>query len=220
MSQNPPSLPARARSILAAFALIGVSACAGGSFTGPVEVTRFVAEQPANLGQGTIALRFTEDLKNEGAREAFRGALADQLSLLGYTVIDNAEIADQVATIETSRSALSAEQQRNPVSVGVGGGVGGGGFRGGLGGGLGVGINLGGGSQGPRVLSELRVTIAPADGGQNLWEGRAQFPTSVNSPYAPVDINARTLAAALFQDFPGGNGETVSIPAKDLVEPQ
>ncbi len=203
------------RTAAAAAALFGVSACAGGAFTGPVEVTRFVAAQPAGLGQGTIALRFAADLKNEGARDAFRAAIGDQLALLGYTVIDNEAIAGQIATIETSRSALTETQARNPVSVGVGAGTGG--FRGGLGGGLGVGVNLGGGSGGPRVLSELRVSIAPAQGGQNLWEGRAQFPTGVKSPYAPVDINARTLAAGLFRDFPGGNGETVSIAAEELV---
>ncbi len=206
------------KAALAAAAILSLSACAGGAYTGPVEVTRFVAAQPAGLGQGTIALRFSEDLKNAAARDAFRAAVADQLGLLGYTVIDNEAAAGQIATIETSRSALAETQNRSPVSVGVGAGTGG--FRGGLGGGLGVGINLGGGSTGPRVLSELRVTIAPREGGQNLWEGTAQFPTSAKSDYAPLEINARTLAAGLFRDFPGGNGETVSIAADELTAPK
>lgn len=202
----------------AAFAL-GLSACAGGTFTGPVEVTRFVAQNPVGLGEGTIALRFSEDLENEAALDAFRGAVSDELSLLGYTVIVNEETAGQIATINTSRSALEQAQRGGPVSVGVGAG---GGNVGGFGGGLGVGINLGGGgSRTPRVISELSVAIMPNQAGvnrQNLWEARAQFPTSINSPYAPVEINARTLAAAVFRDFPGGNGETVSIEVAELVE--
>ena len=106
-----------------------------------------------------------------------------------------------------------------PVSVGVGAGTG----TYGSGVGLGVGINLGSfGSSSPRVMSRLSVAIS-ANGNQtnrqNLWEARAQFPTSVNSPYAGLEANAKTLAAAIFSDFPSGNGETVSLKASDLVEP-
>lgn len=208
--------------LIAALAL-AVSACAGGAYTGPVEVTRFVASQPAGLGQGTIAVRFAEELENEAAMDAFRGAVSDQLSLLGYTVIGNAEVAGQIATITTSRNPVEAAQRGNPVSVGVGGGTG----TFGSGVGLGVGFNLGGGGSEPRVVSELSVAIAANDrtgnqgaAPQNLWEARAQFPTSINSPYAPVDVNARTLATAIFKDFPGGNGQTVSLNANELVEPK
>ena len=103
--------------------------------------------------------------------------------------------------------------------MGVGGGTG----TFGTGVGLGVGINLGGSNNSPQVVSQLSVAIAANDPGstrQNLWEARAQFPTSVNSPYAPLEISARTLAAAIFKDFPGGDGQTVSLNAKDLLEPQ
>lgn len=205
---------------LIAIGALGLSACAGGAYTGPVEVTRFVAEQPDSLGQGTIALRFSEDLKNEAALDAFRAAVGNELGRLGYTVIDNAQIAGQIATITTSRTAVEAATRgRSPVSVGVGGSTG----TFGTGGGLGVGINLGGsGSQSPRVVSQLRVAIADtgeAASAQNLWEARAQFPTSVDSPFAPIEVNAQTLAAALFNDFPGGNGETVTLDAAELVEP-
>ena len=208
------------KSACIALAALGLSACASGVYTGPVEVTRFVASQPASLGQGTIALQFSADIKNEAALDAFRAAIGNELGALGYTVIDNAETAGQIAMIETSRSPLAAAtQSRGPVSVGVGGGTGS--FGGGVG--LGVGLNLGGGGQqSPRVVSELRVAISAntdATINQNLWEARAQFPTSIDSPYAPVGINSQALAAALFQDFPGGNGETVSLKAADLVEP-
>ena len=81
--------------------------------------------------------------------------------------------------------------------------------------GMGVGINLGGGSEGPAANTELSVRINRPDG-TSIWEGRAQIATGVKSPYSQVDTSARTLAAALFRDFPGGNGETVTIDVKKL----
>lgn len=199
--------------------LISLAGCAGGAYTGPVEVTRFVADQPAGLGEGTIALRFTEDLTNETARSAFRAAIGDQLAKLGYTVVSDENAASQIATINTSRASQAASTQQNPVSVGVGGSTGS--FGSGLG--VGLGVNLGGGgNRSPRVVSQLSVAIIvnrDEPDRQNLWEARAQFPTSVDSPYAPLGANARVLAAAVFQDFPGGNGDTVKVSVDELVEP-
>ncbi|MEL6541625.1 MAG: hypothetical protein AAFP79_05395 [Pseudomonadota bacterium] len=210
----------RAPAILTALAAtLVLPACAAGSFTGPIEVTRFATPDTAALGKGTIALRFARELKNEAALDAFRAAVSDELALQGYTLISNEETADQIATVDTSRNSLAGEQGGSPVNVGVGGGTGS--FGSGVG--LGVGINLGGGNSSPRVVSELSVSIASNAANanaQNLWEGRAQFPTSVNSPYAPVAINAQTLAAALFKDFPQGNGQTVSLEASELVTPK
>ncbi|EAQ28177.1 hypothetical protein NAP1_11298 [Erythrobacter sp. NAP1] len=187
-----------------------LSACAG-TYTGPVEVTRFVSEQPAMLGQGTITLEFPDELRNTGARDAFASAVSSELEALGYTVVMDTASAGQIATIRTSRNPIEAADRGGPVSVGVGGGTGS--FGSGVG--VGVGINLGGGDRGPRVVTELSVRIS-GPGGESLWEGRAQQPISIKSPYADVDASARTLTAALFKDFPGGNGETVSIDVDEL----
>ena len=200
-----------ARPALLALAACAASACTS-AYTGPVEVTRFVSEQPALLGQGTITLSFPEEMENMSARNAFASAVADELSSLGYRVIlDGSEQAANVAVIRTSRNAVEVADAGSPVRVGVGAGTGS--YGSGLG--LGVGINLGGGSRGPRVLTDLSVRISGPDGA-SLWEGRAQQPTSIKSPYADVEASARTLAAALFNDFPGGNGETISIDVDQL----
>jgi len=192
-------------------ALLSMAACTG-SYTGPIEVTRFVSEQPAPLGQGTITIEFPEEMENMTARNAFAAAVADELSRLGYTVVlDGSQQAAQLATIRTSRNPLASASSRGPVSVGIGGGTGG--YRSGVG--LGVGINLGGGQRGPNVLTELSVRISGPDGA-SIWEGRAQQPTSLKSPYSDVDASARALAGALFKDFPGGNGETVTVDVDEL----
>ncbi|WP_086607346.1 hypothetical protein [Erythrobacter donghaensis] len=206
---HPRPLPLLA----AAAAALSLSACATSPYTGPVEVTRFVAAQPQALGQGTITLVFPDEVTNQAARSAVTAAVTAELTRLGYTVLPEGVPASQTATVRTSRNPIAAApvERRGPVSVGVGGQTGG--FGSGVG--MGVGINLGGGREGPAAMTELSVRITEA-AGATLWEGRAQIATGVKSPFSQVDTSARTLAAGLFKDFPGGNGETVTLDAKKL----
>jgi hypothetical protein len=194
-------------------AALALGACATSPYTGPVEVTRFVAPAPAGLGSGTIALVFPDEVSNEAARRAFTASVTAELTRLGYTVVPEGVPASQTATVRTSRNPITAApvERPGPVSVGIGGQTGG--FGSGLG--MGVGINLGGGREGPAAMTELSVRITTAEG-PTLWEGRAQLTTGVKSPYSLVETSARTLAAGLFRGFPGGNGETVTIDVKKL----
>ena len=196
-----------------AAAALALSACATTPYTGPVEVTRFVAPDRAGLGQGPIHVTFPEEITNTGARDAMRAAVTRELQALGYTIVAQEGRGVQVAVVRTSRTPIAAatENRRGPVNVGVGGQTGS--FGSGVG--MGVGINLGGGREGPDASTELSVRINRPDG-TSMWEGRAQIATGVKSPYSQVDTSARTLAAALFRDFPGGNGQTVTIDAKKL----
>lgn len=205
-------LPARLLAPVA-FTALALSACATTPYTGPVEVTRFVAENPDGLGKGPIIVYFPDEVSNQNAKSAFKIAVEGELRTLGYTIVPQEGAGIQVAAVRTSRNAIAAtvEDRRGPVSVGMGGQTGS--FGSGVG--LGVGINLGGGRESPAALTELSVRITNADG-TALWEGRAQMETGVKSPYSQVDASARALAAALFKDFPGGNGETVTINVKKL----
>lgn len=194
-------------------AALALGGCATTPYTGPVEVTRFVGPAAAELGRGTIALAFPEEMSNRAARTAIAQALQAELTRLGYTVVPEGASADQTAIIRTSRAPIAAApvDRRGPVDVGVGGSTGS--YGSGLG--VGVGINLGGGREGPAVNTSLEVRITRS-AGETLWEGRAQMETGVKSPYSPVETSARTLAAGLFRDFPGGNGETVTINVNQL----
>ena len=211
MPKMPPAL------IAALAGALALGACAG-PYTGPVEVTRFVSPDRAALGQGTIRVVLGDGAPDDLVRSAYTQAVSEELTRIGYTVVPAGGTSQQVAIIRTSRQQIGGGQQggRSPVSVGVGGGggsFGGGGF-GGFGGG--VGINLGGVRQsGPQVNTELLVRIDNS-AGQSLWEGRAQMATAVRSPYSQVATSARTLASGLFREFPGGNGETVTIRASEL----
>lgn len=200
--------------LLTAFALaLALGGCGGRAFTGPVEVTRFIAPAPQGLGSGTIALRFSEELTNEAARSAFRAAIGNELGLIGYTVVGEGAQAGQIAQIETSRGPIETIEPGRPVNVGVGAQTG----SFGTGVGVGVGIDLGAREEEPRVVSRLSVRISDR-GGQTLWEGRASQTASIGSPYAPVDASARILARGLFRDFPGGSGETVEISVGALED--
>lgn len=210
-------LPSRIPALALVAAALALPGCATTPYTGPVEVTRFVAPSAAELGRGTIAITFAEEIPNQTARNAFAEAVRAELTKAGYTVVAEGVPADQTAAIRSARNPIVATpvQRQGPVSVGVGGSVGGGGGNFGTGLGLGVGINLGGGREGPAANTTLELRITQT-GGETLWEGRAQMTTGVKSPYAVVATAARTLAAGLFKDFPGGNGETVTIDAKKL----
>lgn len=205
-------LPFRLFAPLGAAAL-ALSACATTPYTGPVEVTRFVAPSAGELGRGTIAITFPDGVSNLAARAAIAEAVSAELTRAGYTVVPEGTPANQTAAIRTSRNPIAAApvERRGPVSVGVGGSTGS--YGSGLG--LGVGLNLGGGREGPAATTTLELRIARS-GGEALWEGRAQMDTGVKSPYSQAGLAARTLAAGLFKDFPGGNGETVTIDAKKL----
>lgn len=203
-------MPRLSHLAIAPLAALALSACTS-SYTGPVEVTRFIAENPDGLGQGSVHVYWPEQMENERVKAAFNAAVEEELRGLGYTIVAQEGPGIQVASVRTERAPIEGAGRggRSPVSVGVGGGTGG------IGVGAGLGITLGGGQSGPAVITDLSVRITN-DKVETLWEGRAELPTSINSPYSDVDASAKALAAALFKDFPGGNGETVSIDVDDL----
>lgn len=192
---------------------LAVSGCVGVPYSGPVEVTRFISQESVGLSEGPITITFPEEMSNLRAKEAFYDAVAGELVQLGYAIADEGQPGARTARIATKRTPLAPASSRGPISVGLGGSTGS--YGSGLG--LGIGIDLGGNTSRPNALSQLSVRISDANG-NSIWEGRAQQAVSINSPYADVDASARALAGALFQDFPGGNGETVEIDVSDLQE--
>lgn len=184
---------------------LALASCAT-PYAGPVEVTRFVApDSGQRLGSGTI---FVEGMGADAgslALSPYTTAVAAELERLGYRSAARAD-ARQIAVVSLERYSQGRDGRRSPVSVGVGGSTG----SYGSGVGLGLGINLGGGQR-DLIGTRLSVMIRDAASGQSLWEGRADFRASDNSPLATGSGNAQTVAAALFQNFPGNNGETIEV---------
>ncbi|MEM8724968.1 MAG: DUF4136 domain-containing protein, partial [Pseudomonadota bacterium] len=174
-----------------------------GTATGPIDLAALDRNGGQLVGRITAAkliAKFAKICRDGVAVEA--GA-----QIFGIQGIDH-----QLATIAIERGQIDGAGRRSPVTVG--GGAGTGSFGSGVG--LGIGINLGGGGNGPREVTQLSVRITSRSSGATLWEGRAEIATSLDSPYAQAQANAKALADALFKDFPGGNGETVTIAVDEL----
>ena len=201
------------RSTIALLALpLAIAGCA--TAPGPVEVTRFVAADSASqLGAGPIFITSApeQEAAPNGTLEAapFRSAVAAELTSLGYSEAARGS-ASQIAEVRVERFVHGEDSNRGPVSVGVGGSAG----SYGSGVGLGIGINLGG-NGGPELGTELGVTIRDAASGEVLWEGRADFAVKESSELARGPANAQTVAKALFQEFPGNNGETIAVKVSE-----
>lgn len=183
-----------------------LAGCAASSHVTPVEVTRFVGQTPAQLGSGTISVRAAAgDGGNPLEFAAYEQAIAAELVKLGYRVAP-VDSAAQIAEVRYSRSAPQAQERRSPVSVGVGGSTGS--YGSGLG--VGLGLNLGG-KPAQMIGSEMSVVIRDRATNAPLWEGRAQFSASTNSDFSSNNAAATKLAGALFTNFPGNSGETVTV---------
>lgn len=207
-------------SLLAALAGTMLSGCA--TPIAPVEVTRFhrLDTAPARL-TGRYAIVPADADASSGtptgaqtglAWQTYAAAVSRQLDLVGAVAERPGDSArtDYLVTLDVERSERRAGERRSPVSVGVGGGVGGGGGYSGGGVGLGIGINLGGGNRG-EVETRLSVRILRRSDNQAVWEGRAVTVAGARTPAAQPGIAADKLAAALFRDFPGRSGETISV---------
>ena len=195
-------------------ALLAAAALAlGGCATAvpPVEVTRFHNAIPG-WAPGTRYTIQTAPLDDPAAMpslewNSYRAAVDQQLQRQGLVAAGSNERAPLRVRIGFDRSERVGAGRQSPVSVGVGGSTG----SYGSGVGLGIGFNLGGGSRRMQDL-QLSVRIDDAATGQALWEGRAVTAVPTKAPAAQPSLAAAKLAEALFKDFPGESGRTISVP--------
>jgi len=198
--------------VLLCAAALALGGCA--TAVPPVEVTRFHTSAPAGWAPGTRYAVATATL--DGAPGAgmpslewnsYRAAVDQQLQRQGLVAAGSNERAPLLVRISFDRAEQLPEGRRSPVSVGVGGSTG----SYGSGVGLGIGINLGGG---PKRMADLQlsVRIDNAATGQALWEGRALTAVPEKAPANQPSLAAAKLAEALFKDFPGESGRTISVP--------
>ncbi|HVR90701.1 MAG TPA: DUF4136 domain-containing protein [Novosphingobium sp.] len=173
---------------------------------GPVEVTRFHGPDTSVLARGTISVEPAAGNSADSLEwRSYQAAIARQLVLLGYVEAAPGAGA-QVAQLRYSRQTYRPDRARGPVSVGVGGSTG----SYGSGVGLGVGIDLSGRPP-EQVATELGVIIRNRASNTALWEGRASFVVNAKSPLAQTQLGAPKMAEALFKNFPGRSGETVTV---------
>lgn len=195
--------------IAALAALAALAACA--TSRPETNVTRFHLNQPIAPGQIAIEPR---DPRQQGSLEfdSYAGAVGAELTRLGFRVAPGLATSELVAVVSFTRTTREAGIAQSPVSVGLGVGGGTGGYRGG-GVGLGGGLSFPVGKARSRYVtaSEMKVLIKRRSDGTAIWEGTAQQSARSDARNADAVSAARTLAASLFQGFPGESGRTITI---------
>lgn len=167
----------------------------------PVQVTRFHIDRA--IAPGTISAAALPPGLEQGAYQA---AVARELARVGFAPASGD--SRYAFSVDVQRDTREAAVQRSPVSIGIGGGTGG--YGGGLGGGISFG--LGGNRSRQIVVTRLSVRLTERAGGATVWEGRAETQSPSSAPAAQPGLAADKLAVALFKDFPGESGRTITVP--------
>jgi Domain of unknown function (DUF4136) len=167
----------------------------------PVQVTRFhlgneITRAPVALASVGTSLE----------RAAYDAAVARELARLGFAAGDTN--ARYIFSTDVTRDARAAAPKRSPISIGIGGGTGG--YGGGVG--AGVSFGLGGNKSSQTVVTRLSVQLRERGGKGVVWEGRAETEAPSSAPAAQPGLAADKLATALFKDFPGDSGRTITVP--------
>jgi len=202
-----PEVMQRSIPSFATAAVLPLLLLAGGCATAlaPVDVTRFHSDSVAWQGSVAIVPANPADADSLEFRTT-ANAVSAALARTGFTVRDSGP-GEYEAIVGIERQTWQpGEQRRSPVSVGVGGSTGS--YGSGLG--LGIGIDLSGKPK-PVVATSLRVQLRRAADKAAIWEGRAETQAKEGTPAAQPGLAAGKLADALFKDFPGPSGVTITV---------
>lgn len=184
--------------------LLAVAACTTPS-SGPVQVTRFHLGAAGLTERGTVAIEPAPGLQPGMEFDTYGAAVSQQLQQLGFAAVNSVGQSLYVAVVDVRTGTREREERGSGVSIGLGGGTGG--FGSGVGGGVSFGL---GGDRGGRLVvgTQLSVQLKRRSDQTIVWEGRARGEASERDSGGL----AQRLAAALFKDFPGESGRTISVP--------
>jgi hypothetical protein len=202
------------RNLLPKALMIGTAVALAGcaSQMPQTQVTRFHLGQPIAPGQLTVEPRdptLAKDLEFQSYARIVRA----EFDRLGFGIAPDLTKSELVAVTEVRRSWRPTGQTRgSSMSIGLGGGSGGG-WGGGTSVGLGgsVSFPIGKPREKMDVLTQLSVQLKRRSEGTVIWEGRAETVARDNTPAASPEAAVARLATALFKDFPGRSGETITV---------
>lgn len=191
------------RVTVAVVAALMLGACASPAQRG-TEVTRFHLNQP--ITQQSVHIAPGEGMDDSSIEySSYRQIVATQLTTLGFEVTDD-DTASLRADLLVKREAQQVAPKSSGMTIGIG--MGSYGRSGGIGGG--VSAPVGGRKGGEVFATTLSVQLIDTAENAIVWEGDA-VNTADATPGSPVEA-VRNLAAALFADFPGESGKTVTVP--------
>lgn len=172
----------------------------------PAEVTRFHLGQPIPQAEIAVEPRNPNDSKSLEF-EAVAAPIARQLQARGFTIAPNLPKSELVAVVDLQRTSRQIGPERSAFNIGLGGGS----YGGGVGVGGGVSFPVGKKTVPMATRSDLFVQLKRRSDGTVIWEGRARLEAREGTPYASTAAAADKLAMALFKDFPGESGRTITV---------
>jgi len=187
---------------------LGLALAIAGCTTAPQsQVTRFHLGGP--IAPGHIAVEpLLPAQKGSVEFQTYANIVGAELARLGFTEAPGLAASEQVAVVGVERGPRDAPARHSPVTVSVGGGSFG--WGGGVGGGVSfpVGSSRGGNEI---VVTRLFVQIKRRSDGTVIWEGRGETASPSGSPEAQPAESVRRVASAMFRDFPGTSGQTITV---------
>lgn len=176
-------IPGRLLSAVAGAALIaGCSTVDGGTATPRgISVTRTHLGGVAGRGEVAVEPRFAIQAAGGLYQPAFAQAVASELRTIGFAPATNPAASEYVATVDVATGTQSALYARIPGTATA--------------------------TAAPTVPgTQLAVQLKRRSDGSIVWEGRA-----VSGARAASAATVQRLARAMFRDFPGETGRTVTI---------
>lgn len=185
--------------VIALAAIAALSGCMTGPT--PVDVTRFSLGPVSE--RGSVAVEPAPGAPTSMDYSLHASAVARELGRLGFSPGSQIGQSLYVAILDVRSDMRERVGGGSPVSIGIGGGTGG--FRSGVGGGISFG--LGGNRGGSVTATQTFVQLKRRADGSVVWEGRARGEAGGRD----ADVLADRMASALFRDFPGESGRTISV---------
>jgi len=188
------------RFIVFFLSLLALSGCAAS--IPHVEVKRFYLGQQPDCGSVVIEAAEGQNAANLEFG-TYAAAVSRELIRLGYPLEGKAIYRIFLGFDRAERQVA----KRSPVTIGIGGGS----FGGNVG--IGLGTSFGVGKSTSAIIgTRMSVQMKRISDGAVVWEGRAQTEAPANAPAAQPGLAADKLSRALFQDFPGESGRTITVP--------
>lgn len=173
---------------------VSLAACAtprGAELRNDIEVTRSHLGQPVARAQIAIEPLNAADANSMEYRN-HAALVAAQLRRLGWTVVNTVGTSEQVALVNVEQATRDAFARRFPAVGGT------------------VGTASSGDRGGDALATMLSVAIKRRSDGTLFWEGRAISDANTGASAAERNAAVEKLADALFRDFPGESGRTIS----------
>lgn len=182
---TPKMFSGRILAVLALAALATGCAAVGGSQSPRgISVTRTHLGGEIARGEVAVEPRFATQVAGGAYRPEFAATVADELRALGFTPAATPAASEFIATVDVAagtQAALFARAPGTPGSVAA-----------------------------PTALAtQLTVGLVRRSDGSIVWRGRAVAPSRAGGTISPATV--QSLARAMFRDFPGETGRTITV---------